>query len=249
VKPLVEDVGIDEKLGETVDLNLELVNRQGETVRLGDLLAGEMPTILAPVYYSCPGLCTLVLNGVREVIRDMDLQLGLDYQVLNVSFDPTNTPALAAAKADNYYRTLSEADARAAREHWYFLTGKAEAVAALMDQIGFRYKYVNDQYSHASAIVLLSPEGKITRYLAGINFPPKDTKLAVVEASGGQVGSPIDRVLTYCFRYDPLAGKYVPYAWGIMRIGAGASLILLLVGSFFLWKSEFFNKRRLEPNV
>jgi protein SCO1/2 len=248
-KGLVEDVGLDEHLGQDLDLDLVFVNRAGENVRLGDLINGDMPTIIAPVYYSCPGLCTLVLNGVRDSIRDVDLQLGVDYQVVNVSFDPTNTPAMASAKADNYYKTLSPANQRAARLHWYFLTGDQERIAPLMDRLGFRYKKANGVYSHASVLAMISPEGKITRYIAGVTFPPQDVKLALLEASGGKVGSPIDKILTYCFRYDPLAGKYVPWAWGIMRIGGAVTLLVLGIGAVLLRKSELVRKRRLEQNV
>ena len=246
-KPLIKDVGVDEHLGQKVDLSLTFTSMTGERVSLADLVRAGKPTVIAPVYYSCPNLCTLVLNGVRDAINGTDLVLGEDYQVLNVSFDPENTPELAAAKAANYYETLD--DPKAADGAWRYLTGDKEQIAQLMDEIGFRYKKANGQYSHTSVLVLLSPEGVITRYLYGVRYPSRDFRLAVVEASAGKVGTTIDRLLIYCFRYDPLAGKYVPYAWGIMRAGAALTLIGFLVFGFILWKKELFKKRRLGHHV
>ena len=246
-QPLIEDVGVEEHLGETINLDLEFTNRFGEKVTLGQLIQVNRPTILAPVYYSCPGLCTLVLNGVARLVNDLEFQMGTDYQVINISFDPTNTPDLAKEKAGNYYRTLN--DAKAAESHWHFLTGQQENIAQFTQAIGFNYKKANDQYSHASVLVLVSPQGKITRYLYGVDYPGKDVRRALVEASQGKVGNTLDKMLMYCFRYDPLAGKYVPYAWGIMRIGAGLTLLIMLVGGFFLWKSDLLKKRRLRQHV
>ena len=246
-RPIIEEVGVDEHLGDRLDLSLTFADTDGNTVALKDFINGDLPTVITPVYYSCPNLCTLVLNGVRNLINETDLILGEDYQILNVSFDPENTPQLASAKAANYYQTLIRPEP--AREHWHYLTGREEQVSALMDAIGFRYKWANDQYSHASVLVLVSPNGKITRYIYGVDYDARDFRLSMVEASAGKVGSTVDKLLIYCFRYDPLSGKYVPYAWGIMRIGAGLSLLLLAVFGAFLWRNEFLNKRRLGQNV
>lgn len=245
--PLVEGVGVEEHLDQFVDSDLELVNAAGAKVKMGDYLDQGLPIVIAPVYYNCPNLCTLVLNGVRDLIDELDLELGRDYRVLNVSFDPENTPELARAKAESYYASLSgpEKDPR----YWNFLTGDRASVARLMDQIGFRYKKVEEQFSHASVLVLLSPRGRITRYVYGVTYPPRQVRLALVEAADGKVGSTIDKLLIYCFKYDALAGKYVPYAWGIMRIGGMLTLLVMAMTLLFLWKRERSNKRRLGQNV
>ena len=242
-KPLIEDVGIDENLGGVLDLDLTFTNREGQPVTLRELVEGEIPTVIVPVYYSCPSLCTLVLNGVRDLINASNLELGRHYQVVNISIDPENTPPLAREKAANYYATLE--DAGPAREHWHYLTGEQAQITKVMDQIGFRYKKIGDQYSHASMIALVSPEGKITRYLYGVRYESRDFRLAVVEASEGKVGSTMDRLLVYCFQYDPLAGKYVPVAQRIMKVGALISLLLLAGFLVLLWTKELINKRRL----
>ncbi len=245
-KPLIEDVGIDERLGETIDLSLTFHDRNGRKVTLDELLDDEKPTIFAPVYYTCPSLCTLILDGSRDLINELDLELGNDYRVVNVSFNPDNTPELARDKAAGYIATLNDPEPA---DHWYFLTGDEDAITRFMSGIGFRYKKIEDLYSHASVVVLASPEGKITRYVYGVDYDPKTVRMALVEAADGKVGTTLDRILIYCFKYDPLAGKYVPYAWGIMRIGAGASAIVLLGLVIILWKAELTRKRRLEQHV
>lgn len=252
-KPLVEDVGIDEHLGEMIDLDLTFVNREGDTLKLRDLIDGTLPVAIAPVYYNCPGMCTLVLSSTSDLIGKLDLDLGTEYLILNVSFDPTDTPALAKAKSESYYTTLAEPHQERARKGWYFLSGGQEQITALMDQIGFRYKKVNDQYSHSSALVMISPKGKITRYIAGVTFPPFDAKLALLEASGGKVGSPIDTFLTYCFRYNPTKGKYTSLAFTVLRTGGALSLVLLIAvvlrsAGFFAWISHR-KQRRLRQDV
>ncbi|CAM2066113.1 SCO family protein [Sulfidibacter corallicola] len=239
-KPLIEDVGVDEQLGEHVNLSLTLTDQHGKQVRLSEYFGDGKPVVLAPVYYSCPQLCTLVLNGVRDLIDDLPLELGEDYRVINVSFDPENTPELAASKAANYYQSTKNPTTSA--ENWHFLTGEAPAVENLMNQIGFRYKKVDDQYSHTSVIVLLSPKGVITRYVYGVTYPAKDVRLGLVEAAEGKVGSTIDKVLIYCFKYDPKAGKYVKDAMNMLRAGGVLTLLVMLVAGFFLWRSELFNR-------
>ena len=241
-KPLIKDVDVEEHLGGSVDLDLVFVDQNGKNVTLGSYFNGQLPTIITPVYYSCPQLCTLVLNGVARLVDQLDLKLGRDYQILSISFDPQNTPALAKAKAETYFAAL--ADSPAAPQNWHFLTGTPDNVAKVMDGIGFRYQRVGREFSHASVIVFASPEGKITRYLYGVAYPPRDGRIALLEAAGGKVGSTMDKILVYCFRYDPLAGKYVPYAWRMMRIGSLMGLLAITALCFFLWKSEFYKRRR-----
>lgn len=246
---LIESVGVDQKLGVDLPLDLEFVNREGKTVKLGQIIDGSKVTILVPVYYSCPGLCTSILGSVTNIIDGMSLDLGDDYQIVNVSFDPTNTPELAREKATTYRTVLGEKHREAAKSAWYFLTGSQENITKLMDLIGFRYKKVGEEYSHAAALVAVTRQGKVARYLTGIGITPEDARFALVETSQGSLGSPIDLVLSYCYRYDPTAGKYVPLAWRIMRIGCLIVLFLMCVGGGILWKTEFVRKRRLEHNV
>jgi len=246
-KPLVENVDVDEKLGDHIDLSLKFNAADGREVALSELIDGSLPTVITPVYYSCPGLCTLVLNGVQQLVNASDLRLGEQYQIISVSFNTEDTVELAAKKAKNYYRAVSEPELAA--KHWHFLTGSPENVNKLMDQIGFRYKRVGDEFSHPSVLALISPDGLITRYLYGVNYPVKDFRLSMVEASNGTVGSTLDKVLIYCFRYDPLAGKYVPYAWGIMRLGALLTLVFLAGLAAVLWRREWLNKRRLRRHA
>ena len=245
--PLIENVGVDEHLGERIDLSLTFTDSSGTKKTLGEIVQGDKPTILAPVYYSCPRMCTLTLNGVKDLVDGLALTLGQDYRVVAVSFDPENTPELAQAKADNYRNALQKPEA--AKEHWHFLTGDQANISALMDRIGFRYKKVNGQYSHVSVLVLLSPDGAITRYIYGLEYPPREVRLSLVEAADGKVGSTIDKILIYCFKYDALAGKYVPYAWGIMRIGALLTLAAVVTAGFFLWRKELLEIWRLRHNV
>lgn len=240
--PLVDGVGVDEHLGEHVDLDLRFRSERGQPVSLRDYMEPGRPVILAPVYYSCPRMCTLVLNGVRDLIRDLDMQPGTDYQVINISFDPTNTPDMAAAKAHSYIESLKP---KIIGDNWHFLTGDSDQVEKVMDQIGFRYKWINDAYSHASVIVFLSDTGKITRYLYGVTYPVRDARLALLEASQGKVGSTLDRILIYCFHYDPLTGKYTLAAMNIMRAGGVFAAFAFAVLGYFLVKRPS-RKRRME---
>jgi len=239
--PLTEGVGVVEHLGDKIDTGLTFKDQDGNDVVLSDLLSQGKPVVLAPVYYTCPGMCTLVLNGLLELINDMSLDLGDDYIVINVSFDTRNTPELARQKAENYYKIL---DSNEQARKWYFLTGSPENVDQLMSEIGFHYKPVEDQFSHASVLVLLEQNGTINRYVYGVTYPAKDVRLALIEASQGKIGSPFDQFLIYCFRYDPKAGKYVPMARNIMKAGGLATIIIMTLVGFFLWKKELPQLRR-----
>lgn len=245
-RPLIEDVGVEEQAGDMLDLSLTFTDRTGTEVTLAQLIKEGKPVIFAPVYYDCPSLCTLILDGIRDLINELDLVIGTDYRIINVCFNPDNTPELAAAKAENYAATLHD---RRMAEHWYYLTGGEANISTFMTAIGFRYKKIEDLYSHSPVLVVASPEGKITRYIYGVDYDPKTVRMSLVEAAQGKVGSPLDKILMYCFKYDPLAGKYVPYAWRIMRIGAGACLLTLFILIGVLWKAELNRKRRLEHNV
>lgn len=241
VEPLIDGVGVQEQLGKRISKQVEFTDQDGKKVTFEDILAQGKPVVLAPVYYSCPGMCTLVLNGALELINSMKLDLGDQYIVVNVSFDTRNTPEMAKSKAAKYYSLL---DNRNQERNWYFLTGSQESVDTLMGEIGFHYKAIGDQFSHASVLVLLETNGTINRYVYGVKYPPKDVRLALIEASQGKIGSPFDQVLIYCFRYDPKAGKYVPVARNIMKAGGALTILVMAITGFFLWRKELPQLRR-----
>jgi protein SCO1/2 len=223
----LEGVGIDQRLNELAPLDLEFLDEHGERVRLGDYFGGK-PVILALVYYECPMLCTLELNGLLRALRVLPLDLGKDFEIVTVSFDPGETPELAAKKKKEYAAQYGRAGGE---EAWHFLTGSEASIEALTRVAGFRYKYdaATDLYNHASAIVVLTPEGRLSRYFYGIEYSARDLRLGLVEASAGQIGSPVDEILLYCFHYDPETGKYGVAIMNVLRL-AGVATVLLLGG-------------------
>lgn len=237
---LVGQVGIDEHLGETVPGDLVFLDESGERARLATLLEGERPLLVAFVYHSCPMLCSLVLDGLTESMADADLQLGDDYAVLAVSMDPRDTPARADSAKARYVRQLPEgADADAF--HFWTAPGDLEPnVEALAEAVGFRYAYDvrTEEYAHSAGLVLLSPDGKITRYLYGIAPVPRDLELGLVEAGEGTVGSAIDRFLVTCYEYDEDAQSYSLAVLTVTKIGGG--LLLLVFGGLlaYYWRRE-----------
>jgi protein SCO1/2 len=222
-------VGFDQRLGETLPLDLAFTGEDGNPVVLRQYF-GAKPVILTFVYYECPMLCTLVLNGLTGALRAVPFTAGEDYAIVTVSIDPGETPALARAKKASYVGELPHPESAASG--WHFLTGDTTAIAALTGAAGFRYRYdaERDDFAHASGILVLTPEGTISRVLYGIEYAPKDLRLALVEASAGKIGTFVDQVLLFCFHYDPAAGKY---GTAIMRlVRAGGVLALLLTGIF-----------------
>ncbi len=208
--PTPPRVGILEKLGTTIPLDDQLYDEQGMPVTLRSVI--NKPTILVPVYYRCSGLCTPMLNEVSKVIRKMDLTIGKDYQVVTVSFDPTETPDIAADKKDTY---LSNMEKPIDPKGWRFFTGDSANVRRLTDAVGFYYEPAGKDWVHPSALIALSPTGEITRYLYGVNQLPLDVKLAIMEASQGKTGPTIAKVLNFCYTYDP-EGKH--YAFNVVRV-------------------------------
>ena len=229
---VVRDVGFDQRLNEQVPLDLKFTDETGAVVRLGDYF-GNRPVILVMAYYRCPMLCTLVLNGLVQGMRNMPFTPGTDYNVVTVSFDPRETPALAAAKKKNY---IAKYGRPGAAEGWHFLTGQPEAIEKLTRAVGFRYVYdaQQDQYIHTSGIVLMTPQGRISRYFYGIEFPGRDLRLGLVEASANKIGSPTDQVLLYCFHYDPATGKYSASILNFVRAGGVLTVVALAGMVWFL---------------
>ena len=240
----LEGVGITERLGEGIPADIPLVDAEGRAVTLGDYFDGERPVVVAFVYHSCPMLCSLILDGVTRAMRETNLQLGDDYQALAISFDHEDTPERAAAAKARYLERLPDQPGAAAG--WHFLTGTEEDIARVTDAFGFGFKWNERQqeYAHSAAAFFVSPEGKMTRALYGIEFAPQDFRTALLEASEGRIGSPVDQLILYCFQYDPSVGSYVLHAQNAMKLGG--ALTVLLLGAFlaFFWRRE---RRREEP--
>lgn len=228
--PYLENVGIEQRLDSQVPPNLAFVDDTGHTVKLGDYF-GKKPLILNLVYYNCTMLCGEVLAGLTGAMKLVKFNVGNEYDVLTVSFDPRETPAMAAAKKSEYMKRYGRPNAAAG---WHFLTGSAESINALTKAVGFQYQYdaAHNQYAHATAIMVLTPQGRISRYFYGVDFPPKDLRMGLVEASQGKIGNPIDEVLLYCYHYDPATGKYGAVVNHMLKLGG--VLTILLVGGLLL---------------
>lgn len=242
----VPGVTVEEKLGDIAPLDLPFVDEHGQRVTLRDYVRDGRPVILTLNYYRCPMLCTLVLNGVANAIRGVDLVPGEDYQIVTVSIDPAETPSLARMKEDAYVQFAgSDVDPARLREGWAFLTGEQQNIDALAEAVGYGFKWVESekQYAHPAVITLLAPDGTITRYLYGIKFDPQTLRLSLVEASEGKIGSTMDRFLLTCFHFDPDTGRYSRMAMGVMRLGGGltAGVIAVALGGMLFWE---YNRRR-----
>jgi len=232
VRPeLLKDVGIDQKLNESIPLGLTFNDENGNPVELRQYFGGK-PVILSLVYYNCPMLCTQVLNGLERSLKNVTLDLGKDYAVVTVSIDPTERPVLASVKQQLYTGLYGRAGAA---EGWHFLTGNEPQIKQLANAVGFRYAYDPDskQFAHASAIMVLTPEGRISRYFYGITYPSRDLRLGLVDASEGKIGSPVDAILLFCYHYDPGTGKYGLVISRVIQI-AGGLTILVVGGLIFL---------------
>jgi len=227
---LLRDVGIEQQQGSQLPLDAVFRDEAGQEVRLGKYF-GDKPVVLALVQYRCPMLCTLVLNGFLKSSQGMPLEIGRDYQVVTVSFDPREGLELAAEKKKHYVRSYRRAGAA---EGWHFLTGDQQAIDQLTQAVGFRYHYdaQSGQFAHASGIMVATPDGRLARYFYGIEYPPHDLRLGLVESSAGRIGSPVDQVLLLCYHYDPLTGKYGLAIAGALRIAG--TLTVLALGGFLL---------------
>lgn len=229
----LRDVGIDQKLNQQLPLEVMLRNERGEMVKLGDYF-GKKPVVLSLVYYECPMLCTQVLNGMVSAFKTLSFKVGDEFDVVTVSFDPRETSALATAKKKTYVGYLPEAKRSAATTGWHFLTGDSENIKRLTEAVGFHYNFdeATNQFAHASAIMVATPEGKLARYFYGVEYSPKDLRLGLVEASQNKIGSPVDQLLLYCYHYDPATGRYGAVVMNMIRAG-GVVTLLAMVALFF----------------
>lgn len=226
--PELADLRLEQKLGQRVPLDVKLRAHDGAEVELGGYF-GDRPVLLAPVYYDCPMLCSLVLDGVVRSLKPLSLVPGKDFEVLAVSFDPRDTPSKAAASRTTALQRYRRPEAEAG---WHFLVGDEAEVARLMDAVGFRYRFdpQSGEYAHAGAVILLTPQGDVARYFYGVEFPPKDVRLGLVEASAGRIGSVIDQVMLFCYRYDPVLGRYSAVTLNVVRLGG--VLTVLAIATF-----------------
>ncbi len=222
------DVGVREVLNVQIPLDLEFTDSSGRGATLAECFDGTHPVVLTMNYSNCPMLCSLQLNGLFEALGKVPWDLGNQYRMVTVSIDHKETAERAQATKEKYLKVYGRPGAA---EGWHYLTGNERSIRNLADTVGFGFKYLpdKDQYSHAAVFMVCTPDGRVSRYVYGVKFEPETVRLALVEAGEGKVGSVSDRVLMFCYQYDPQSGSYVPAAWNIMR--AGGVLVLLGLGS------------------
>jgi protein SCO1/2 len=228
--PGLTGVGIEQRLNQQIPPELQFRDEQGNTVTLGRYF-GKRPLILNLVYYTCPMLCGEVLNGLTSALSVMTFDVGRDFDVLTISFNPRETPELAAAKKQLYLKRYGRSSAAAG---WHFLTGSDQSITALARAAGFEYQYdpQTGQYAHATAIMVLTPAGKISQYYYGVEYQPRDLRLGLVQASQAKIGTVVDQVLLYCYHYDPRTGKYTAVVTKVLKIAGLATMLIL--GTFLI---------------
>jgi protein SCO1/2 len=220
----LEGVGIDQRLDTQVPLDLTFRDETGRPVALRSFFNRPKPVLLALVYFRCPMLCSQILTGTASSLKAVSFNPGQDFEVLAVSFDPQDTPEIAAAKKQNYVRRYNRPGTA---NGWHFLTGDEANIKALTEAVGYHYRYdpQTDQFAHASGIMLLTPSGRLSRYFYGVEYAPRDLRLGIIEASQNKIGNPVDQLLLFCFHYDPATGKYGAVALNMVRF-AGACFVL-----------------------
>ncbi len=223
--PALREVGIEQRLNQQVPLDLTFKDESGKTVRLGDYFRGK-PVVLSLVYYKCPMLCNLVMNGELRSFRQVQQTLGRDFEAVTVSFDPSETPALAAEKKASY---VDKYNRPGAAEGWHFLTGADDQIHKLADSVGFSYRWDDKtkQWAHASGIMILTPQGLVSRYQYGIEYSKNDLRLSLVDSSANKIGSITDQMLLFCYHYDPTKGKYTFAIMNALRVAGTASVLAL----------------------
>jgi protein SCO1/2 len=237
VRPdLLKNVGIDQKLNQQVPLDSTFRDETGKTVLLGQYF-GQKPVILSLVYFNCPMLCTQVLNGMEAAMKGLPMDAGNQFEAVTVSIDPSDRPVLASVKKQMYTGMYGHAGAA---EGWHFLTGDEDQIKKLADAVGFRYAYDPDskQFAHASAIMVLTPDGKISKYFYGIQYSPRDLRLGLVEASAGRIGTPVDSILLFCYHYDPHTGKYGLLISRLIQTGGLLTIAAIGITMLVLFRRE-----------
>jgi protein SCO1 len=240
----LRDVAFDQKLNTQIPLDLAFLNETGKSVRLGDYFR-EKPVILAFVYYGCQDLCPLVLENLARTLRAISFNAGKQFEVIIVSFDPRDIPSIAAAKKAEFVQRYGRSGAK---QGLHFLTGEEASIGSLTGTVGFRYSHdaTTGQYGHAAGIVILTPQGKISRYFYGIEYSPRDLRLSLVEASENKIGSPIDQLLLFCYHYDPSTGKYSLVIMNVLRLAALATVLILGLFVLVMLRRERFGRVKME---
>lgn len=243
---ILKRAGFDQKLGAQLNLDLTFRDETGQTVRLGDLFREGRPAILNLVYFNCPMLCGLVMNGVVDAAKNLKFTPGDEYEILTISFDHTEGADLAAAKKANVLKELARPGAEAG---WRFLTGDEAQIRELTESVGFSFAYdeKSEEYAHASGIMVVTPEGKLSHYFYGVMYEPRDLRLALVEASSGRIGSPVDQMMLFCYHYNPVTGAYGAAIMNFLRAGAAltvAAIAWFVVSSF---RRESSSRKLTQP--
>ncbi|ARA93523.1 electron transporter SenC [Rhodothermaceae bacterium RA] len=243
--PELADIGVEERLGETIPMDLTFVDEAGQEVTLGAYFGRQKPVLMTLVYHDCPMLCSLILDFTTEALRELDWTPGEAFEMVTVSFNAIETPALARKQKERYLDKLGRP---AAAQGWHFLTGDEAAIHALTEAVGFRYRWdeASQQFAHPAVLIFVSPDGRITRYLNGLSVPARDVRMALVEASNGEVGTLVDQFFQYCFQYDPEANTYVAHAQNLMRLGGGLAVLIFGLVLVMFWRREV---RRLDEPV
>ncbi len=235
----LRDIGIDEKLGDTIPDDITIIDENNNPVLFKDLLSSDTPTVLNLVYYSCPKLCNFATDGLLQVVNEtLSLEIGKDYKLLTVSFDPEDSPELASTKALKYRSRVKTGEQT--QDSWPFFTGDQKNIEKLTQSVGFKYKIDGNEFAHASALIVLTPQGRISRYLHGIQHVPNDFRLSLLEASKGEIGTSklLNSVLLFCYGFDPIGKKYALKALNIVKAGGLITLLSLCVGLTYFWRRE-----------
>jgi protein SCO1/2 len=237
---ILREIGIDQRLNEQVPLDLAFRDESGETVQLNRYIK-DKPVIIALVYYQCPLLCNQVLGGLGSALRTLSFDVGKEFEVVTVSFDARETPEMASEKKARYLEQYNRAGAS---NGWHFLTGDQTSIDRLCEAVGFKYTFDKDtnQFAHAAGIMVVTPQGKLARYFYGIEYPPKDLKFGLMEASENRIGSPVDRLILYCYHYDPMTGKYGVVVMRVMQVAGALTVIAIII---LLLALRRINQRRI----
>jgi protein SCO1/2 len=231
----LEPIKMATELGAQIDKNLEFIDSSGKNRTINEFFLPNKPLIIVPAYYTCPRLCGLLLNGVSDLLKKLDLKLGVDYSIITVSFNNKDDYLRAQGQEIRFRKQVSENVENTSA--WNFLVGKESSIYTLMTGLGFNYKRENEDFAHTAALFILTPDGKISQYFTGIEFSAWDVKLALIEAASGSIGTAIDHVMLFCFKFDPLKGRYTWAAINFMRLG-GALTLAFIVGLFFYLRKK-----------
>jgi len=249
-EPLPEElkgVGVTEHLGDQVPLDLEFVDSDGKPVVLKQFFDGRRPVVLTLNYSNCPMLCSLQLNGLFDALKRMPWEIGGKFEMITVSFDPLEPPQRARMTKQKYLNVYRRPGAA---EGWHFLTGQEENIKRLADAVGFRYRYseAQRQYIHAAVTFILTPDGRVSRYLYGVEYDPQTIRLSLLEATDGKIGSTVDQILLFCYHYDAESGRYGPAAFRLMQLGGGLTVLVVGGGIWILWRRDKAKSRSADAD-